>query len=414
MLLRAFRNRPFALLWTGQTLSRIGDFLYEVALAWWVLEKTGSAEAMAAVLIVAFLPMLAFMLLGGVLVDRLPRAPVMLISDVARGIVVLGVTIFSFAGTLEIWHVYVAAFVFGLADAFFQPAFAAFVPDIVPENELPAANSVNSLGIQAGRIAGPALGGMIVAAGGTSVAFAVNTATFLISAAFLLPLLRVPRARGDAPAPEGDASPGTPPEPAGMLPDLKAGLRFVAQTPWLWASVLLFAVTNVTLSGPYSIALPYLVQARWDDPRVLGWLYAVFPAGYAAGSVWLGSRETIRRRGALIYLGGALAGAMLGLFGLPLAIIALAVAAFINGLALELSTLAWTNALQTRVPRQKLGRVSSVDAVGSFGLLPIGYALTGWATDLLGAPAVFLIGGGVTAAVSLLLYALLPAVRGLD
>ncbi len=165
-LLRSFRNRPFLLLWSGQTLSRIGDFLYEVALAWWVLEKTGSAGAMATVLIVAFVPMLVFMLIGGVAVDRWPRAPVMFISDIARGVIVAGVTVLSFAGQLEIWHVYVAAFVFGLADAFFQPAFAAFVPDIVPESDLPGANSLNSLGIQAGRILGPAIGGGIVAMGG--------------------------------------------------------------------------------------------------------------------------------------------------------------------------------------------------------------------------------------------------------
>ncbi len=415
-LLRSFRNRKFALLWGGQTLSRIGDFIHEIALAWWVLEKTGSAGMMATVLIVAFIPMLVFTLIGGVLVDRLPRARVMLISDMAHGVVMSLIAVFSFAGTLEIWHVYVAAFIFGLADAFFQPAFAAFVPDVVPDNELPGANALNSLGIQAGRILGPAIGGSLVALGGTSIAFAADAATFFVSSAMLLPLLSVKGngiSRG-AVTPEGEPSPlGTPPAPE-MLAEVRDGLQFVARAPWLWISILLYALTNVMLSGPYSISLPYLVQGRWDDPRVLGWLYAIFPAGYVVGSLWLGNRETIRRRGALIYVGTALAGAMLGLFGLPLPIWALGVAAFINGIALQLGTLAWTNALQTLAPRDMLGRVSSVDALGSFALIPIGYALTGWATDLLGAPLVFLIGGGVTALAAALVFALNRAVRGLD
>lgn len=412
-LLHPFRNRAFLLLWGGQTLSRIGDFLYEIALAWWVLEKTGSAGAMATVLIVAFIPMLGFMLLGGVAVDRWPRAPVMILSDVARGVVVAGVTGLSFAGALELWHVYTAAFIFGLADAFFQPAFAAFVPDIVPEQELPGANSLNSLGIQAGRILGPAIGGGIVALGGTSAAFLVNTLTFFIAIGFLLPLWGMkPRAAARPPAEDVTIPPAQ--ASAAVWRDLREGVQVVAQTPWLWRSICLYALTNVTLSGPYAISLPYLVEARWDDPRILGLLYAIFPAGYVVGSVWLGNQALIRRRGALIYLGTAVAGTMLALFGLPLPIWALGVAAFINGCALELGTLAWTNALQTLTPADKLGRVSSVDAMGSFGLLPIGYALTGWATDLLGAPPVFLIGGLVTAVAALTLFSASAAVRRLD
>src|SRR4051794_30543009 len=99
-LLRALAHRPFALLWTGQVVSRLGDYLYEIALAWWVLQETGSAAAMATVLVCAFTPMLLFLLIGGVAVDRLPRARLMLLSDLARGVVVCVVAGLAFADRL--------------------------------------------------------------------------------------------------------------------------------------------------------------------------------------------------------------------------------------------------------------------------------------------------------------------------
>jgi MFS family permease len=138
-LFRSFSSRSFALVWAGQTLSRVGDFLYQVALAWWVLEKTGSATAMAKVLIFSFAPMLVFLLIGGVAVDRLPRIGVMFASDIGRGVVMAAVAALAFAGALEIWHLYVASLVFGVVDSFFQPAYVAAVPELVPEEHLPSA-----------------------------------------------------------------------------------------------------------------------------------------------------------------------------------------------------------------------------------------------------------------------------------
>src|SRR5688500_7499796 len=190
-LLRAFRYRSFALLWAGQTLSRIGDFLYELSLAWWVLQKTGSAAAMGSVLIVSFTPMLLFLLIGGVAVDRFPRARLMFASDLLRGVVVGAVALLAFSDLLEIWHVYIASLVFGFVDAFFQPAYTAMVPTIVPPEDLPSANSLTSMSIQTGRIVGPVLAAAIIGLGGTPLAFALNGLTFFVSSAFLLPLLRL-------------------------------------------------------------------------------------------------------------------------------------------------------------------------------------------------------------------------------
>jgi MFS family permease len=401
-LFRAWGNRPFALLWSGQVLSRIGDFLYEVALAWWVLQESGSAGAMATVLIFAMAPTVLFSLFGGVIVDRYPRLPMMIGSDVMRGITAVIISILALMGNLQIWHVYLLSLIFGLMDAFFQPAFTATVPTIVPEKDLSSANSLTSFAIQAGRILGPPLAAGLIAVGGTGLAFAINGLTFFVSALFLLPLLRE------------EIRPLPADEPQSMLTDFKEGLRTVWQMPWLWITIGVYALSNVTLAGPYSVAMPFLVKdVLQADVAVLGLLYAMFAVGYVLGGVWLGRKSAIRRRGWLIYGSLVVAGVMIGLFGLPVGIPVLIIAALINGAALEIGFLAWTNALQQLVPRDKLGRVAGVDTVGSFALLPVGLGLTGLATEAWGPTAVFLVGGGITVILTLIAYQH-PAIKKLD
>ena len=402
-LFRALRLRPFALLWTGQSLSRLGDFVYEIALAWWVLQKTGSAQTMSLVLIFSITPSVLFSLIGGVAVDRVSRLGLMLVSDSARGLVALAVAVLGFAGRLEVWHVFVASLIFGFVDAFFQPAYAALVPQIVPEADLPSANSLTSLSLNLGRVAGPAVGAALVAAIGPAAAFAINGLSFLLSSLLLVPLLRA-----------GLPAPARPPGPLQPWRDLRQGFATVFASPWLWITILMFSLTNVTLAGPYSIAMPFLVKDSLKaDVGTLGLLYAVFPLGYILGGIWLGRYARLRHRGLLMYGATAVAALMLGLFGLLPPLWVLLAAALVNGAALEAGHLVWTNSLQSMVPNDQLGRVVSIDSLGSFGLLPVGLALAGWATQQFGPPAVFVIGGLFTAAISLLAL-LHPAIRNLD
>jgi MFS family permease len=401
-MFRALRHRRFALLWSGQSLSRVGDFLYEVTLALWVLQKTGSPEAMSAVLILALSPMLLFLLIGGVAVDRWPRARVLWVSDLARGVLVLAIAALELTGRLEIWEIYAASLAFGFADAFFQPAYAAFVPEIAPPDVLPSANALTSLGVQAGRIIGPAIATLFIALGGFGVAFAFNGASFLIAAATMLPMLRMP-------APErGEAQ-------ASILHDLREAFGTVRSRTWLWAGIGLFALTNITLAGPYSVAMPFLVKdhLHLDPEHTLGLLYAVFPIGYILGGLWAGRQARLRRRGVLIFAGTATAGLLLGSFGLPVPLAWLVVAALLNGAMLEIGVQSWTNLLQEKIPREQFGRVSSIETLGSFGLLPVGLAVAGLATSAIGPANVFLLGGALTAVFGVLALAT-PAIRRLE
>lgn len=401
-LFRSLKYRPFLLLWLGQTISRVGDFMYEIALAWWVLEKTGDATQMGLVLVFAITPSILFYIVGGVAVDRLSRVNLMLASDFARGAVVLLVSFLAFTDQLEIWEIFAASLFFGIVDAFFQPAFTALVPQLVPEEDLPSANSLSSMSMQFGRILGPAVGAGVVAAIGAPLAFLVNGLSFFVSALFLLPLLwmNIPRVKS-----EHDAS---------VLRDIREGFAAVFASQWLWVSIIIFALTNIALSGPYSVAMPFLVNdALGGSVETLGFIYMVFPIGFLGGGLYLGRFHKIRRRGILMYGAGIVAGIGLAAFGLVPPLWVLVIAALANGAALEMGHLTWTNTLQEMVPNEKLGRVVSIDNMGSFALLPVGFLLAGWATEQFGAPIVFLISGLFAVGV----YALglmVPAIRNLD
>ena len=417
-VLRSLRHHPFALLWSGQTTSRLGDSLYRIALSWWVLEKTGSAIAMGTVLIFSQIPLLLFLLIGGVVVDRLPRIRVMFVSDVMCGLVITFVAFFSWLNLLQIWHIYIASIIFGFVEAFFFPAYQAVVPEITPPELLTSANSLNGLSQRVTGIVGPALGAALVAAGGTSVTFALDALSFFISAVCVLPLLRSNLEQGQrqVETTEVASQPQSSVRAAlrqGLI-DLLEGFRLVARIPWIWITILLFGFINIMEAGPRAVAMPFLIKEDLGaDVQLLGLLGSAASLGFVVGMVWLGQYVRLHRRGLLAYLSIVGSGAALLPFAFKLPVPVLVASMFISGIATSVFALIWTHTLQEMVPGNMLGRVYSIDALGSFVLLPIGFALAGWGTELLGAPRVFLIGGMGT--ILLVLLGLShPAIRNLD
>lgn len=402
-ILRSLRYRSFAFLWIGQTISRLGDSLYRIALSWWVLEKTGSAAAMGSVLIFSFVPMLIFLLIGGVAVDRFSRSRIMFLSDILRGIIVGLVALLAYGDRLEIWHIYVASIIFGFVSAFFQPAYVAIIPDVMPSEGRPSANSLTALSGQVTGIVGPAIGAWIVALGGTATTFLLDAFSFLIGAIFILPLLKT-TSTGNV-----ESRPRSHP-----LREVREGWDAVISVPWLWITISIAAFTNLTQAGPYQVGLPFLVKTNLgNDVRILGWMFSASSLGSVLSALWLGHQTNLHRRGLISYIGLVIWGLMLVVVGLPLPLPLLLLAAFVMMAGVNGFNLIWTNTLQEMVPHEKLGRVSSIDMLGSFVLLPIGYGLAGWAIDLLGAPTVFIIGGSMTALLALLAL-LHPAIRNLD
>src|SRR5690349_22733554 len=225
--------RSFALLWSGQQLSALGDSIYRVALAWWILEKTGSATAMSTIFIFASAPMLVFLFVGGVTVDRYPRAPVMLLSDVLRGLLIGIVAVLAFSHRLEVWHIYVVSLLFGIVGAFFGPAYRAIVPEIVPRELLPSANGLTTLSLQLADIAGPAVGALIVSKSGSPTAFTIDSLSFVISVLCLAPLVRLALSR---PAPKDRKS---------LLHDFREGVEVVRKSSWLWITIVIASLGKI-------------------------------------------------------------------------------------------------------------------------------------------------------------------------
>lgn len=416
-VLRSLTHRPFALLWTGQTLSRLGDNLHRIALAWWVLEKTGSATIMGTVLIFTQIPLLIFLLIGGVVVDRFPRLRIMFLSDVLSGIVVAFIALFSWLDLLQIWHIYLASLIFGFVEAFFFPAYQAVIPQIMPADMLTSANSINGLSGRLMGMIGPVIGASLVAVGGTSLAFGLNALSFFLSILCILPVLRM--VPDEKQAKGTDSETGTKPKSMKeaakeVVADLREGWDAVITVPWIWVTILIFGVLNIMESSPRAVAMPFLIRDDLGaDVSLLGIFGSAFSIGYVVSALWLGQYKRLRRRGLLGYIPVMVNGFLLLLFGLKAPIPVLIGAMFVYGVCFSIFGLVWTNTLQEMVPHDKLGRVWAFDSLGSWVLMPIGFALAGWGTDLLGAPTVFIIGGIGTILMTLIGLAH-PAVRNLD
>lgn len=424
-LFAAFKRRRYTYLWFGQLASHLGTHIYEIALAWWVLQKTGSAAAMGGVLIAAFVPTGLLVLVGGVFADRLPRIPIMLISDIGRFILMLVMAALAMNGTLTIWLVLVLSAAVGVLDAFFWPAYKSIFPELVPQDDLGSANSVEVLGSQGVHILAPAIGAGLVVAGGIPLAFALNGVSFLLSAVSLVAMLTVPATVATVATVASVAGgaggvgivDGAPPLAATLPPDaeslamaeapaqrghfwhdLREGLATAWAMPWVWVTIALAGLANLAFEGAMSVALPYYIQHTLSGSALLyGGLLVAAAVGGVPAALWFGSR-TVRRRGLLLYTGFALAmlaTAVVGLVPWPPVMLA---AMFVEGLSLTLMDLSWSTAMQQYIPVEKLGRVSSIDQLGSFIMVPLSYGLTGVVVDRIGA-APDLIWAGVIAAI---------------
>lgn len=400
---RALRSRPFALLWAGQTISALGDGAFYTALAWTVLLLTHSATAMGIVAIAQSVPVVLFLLVGGVAADRLPRRLVLLWSDGGRGVVVLAIAALGWLGILQFWHLVGLALLFGIADGFFMPTYQAIPPQLVETEALPSANALTGLSRQLGQLAGPVVGAGCVALAGAQSAFAFDGVTFLVSALCLL-AMRVPAGlalgaptgeAGEAAVPGGGGARGL----RGVVADMREGLGYVLGSTWLWLTIAIASVGNMAWAGCFVVALPKLVhdvygQGVW----LLGVLGTASAVGAIVASLVVGQMSRLRRRGLIAYLSLMVSCVALIVYGLPLPhalepVVASVAGAF-AGFGLGVFGVIWVTVLQEMVPTDKLGRVSSIDWLGSLAFMPIGYALVGVLTDHIG-PAWVFVGAGI-------------------
>ena len=408
-LLAPLRVRDFRLLWTGMTLSLLGDGVLLVALAWQAYQLTDRPAAMAAVGVALTLPQVILVLVAGVVSDRLDRRLLMLAADVVRAAALGLLGVLAINGQLQLWHLVAIIAVYGTAAAFFLPAFDALVPEVVGAELLVEANALDQFVRPAALwLLGPALGGILVAAHGAGPAFLLDAATFVVSAGCLAMMRLRGAKRGDASVPE------EPVTVRGTIRELHEGLQYVAGAPWLWATFIAATFTYLLFLGPTEVLLPYLVKHDLGgDASDLGLILAAGGVSALVTAFVVGQIGLPRRVMTFTYASWALA--TLGVAGYGLAQTrgqAMLAAALVAGCEAA-GAVAWTTTKQRFIPSGLLGRVSSFDWFISLALVPLSYALSAPAAAHWGARAT-LIGAGVIGALLTAGFLFVPGVRDPD
>lgn len=417
--IKVLHSKPFALVWVGQFISLVGDNMFRVALAWEVLLLTGSATAMGIVLIVGLIPTIVFLLIGGVIADRLPRRLIMLCSDSCRAVIVLCLAVLGWVHLLQFWHLLLLSFIFGFGDSFFAPAYRSIQPELVEKEQLQSANALTSFGNMMSGLIGPTLGAICITLLGAPSAFAFDALSFLISAGCLL-AIRIP-ASSSVTIPRVDTLPDTAKKQQGiqgMVVDVREGMRYVTGSTWLWATILIASVANITFFGPTAIAMPKLVYDVFKTGVwLLGVLQTAVTIGALCATLLIAQIPHLRRRGLIAYAAMMLSGLALMLLGLGFPVqsepIVAVVAALLGGFGVSIFGVIWTTVLQELVPADKLGRVASIDMLGSYVLLPAGFALIGVLTDQFGPALLFAVGGTLTFVIAGLGLCI-PGIRNLE
>jgi hypothetical protein len=395
--LRVLRHRDFRYLWFAQSASVIGDCIVIVALALFVIELTGDATDLGLVFAAASLPLVAFLLLGGVWADRLPRHRVMVVTDLVRFALHALLAALIFAGVVRIWELIAIEALFGTAEAFFRPAANGLLPQTVPEEEIQQANGLSTLSNNIGEFAGPALATALVLGLGAGWAFALDAATFLLSAA-LLTRVR-PRRREVAQAGRGND------QRVSVWAEVREGFAEVRSRSWVWATLAAFCAALFTGLAPWFVLGPLVARVQYGDIGIYGLVSAALGLGTIAGSLLgIGWRPRFPIRAAMLAILLWPASAILYAAGITLYVVVPAVV--IGGAGIALFDVWWLTALAERIPPDKLSRVSSYDWMVSLALLPLGYVLAGPLANALGAVEV-LLGGSALAGVALAL-GLLP------
>jgi predicted MFS family arabinose efflux permease len=393
----ALAERDFRLLFLGRTASLLGSAFAPVALAFAVLDDLdGSASALGLVLAAIWVPQVIFILVGGIWADRLPRNLVMVLTDLVMFAVQGVVAALLLTGSAEIWHLVVLQFVRGTATAFFFPASSGLVPHVVSPERLQQANALLRLSQSSVGIVGAALSGLVVAAVGSGPALAFDAVTFLVSAALLV-RIRLPSSVKVA--------------SRSFFGELREGWDEFRSRSWLWSIVVQFMVINAFGQGTFLVLGPVVAQRELGGASAWG----AIVAATAAGEV-LGGLLVLRTRPSRILLvasfGILLFAPLCFLLAIPASLVVVVAAAIVAGIGIQIFGVLWDTAMQQQIPHDRLSRVYSYDALGSYVCIPIGLSVAGPIADLVGVGTALSL-AGVVVIVATALVLLVDEVRTL-
>ncbi|MGW7540829.1 MFS transporter [Streptomyces sp. NPDC054770] len=393
----SLKVRNYRLFFAGQVVSNIGTWMQRIAQDWLVLSLTGSATAVGVTTALQFLPMLLFGLYGGVLVDRLNKRRALLVTQTSMALTGIALALLTLSGHVQVWHVYLAAFVVGLATVVDNPARQSFVSEMVGPDQLQNAVSLNSANFQSARLVGPAVAGLMITGVGTGWAFLFNGLSFVAPLAGLL-LMRARELHVVQRAPRGKGQ-------------LREGLRYVAGRPDLTWTIIL-----IGFIGTFGFNFPVYLSAFADDVFHAGaGSYSLFntlmAVGSLAGALLAARRGTAKLRvmlAAAVAFGGlelvAAAAPSLWLFSLLMVPIGM--------FGMTVNVTANTTVQMGTDPAMR-GRVMSLYMMVFMGGSPIGAPIAGWITDAYGVRAGLAVGGAIAAAAAVVIGLVLARVGNL-
>jgi len=396
-LLKPLAGRDFRRVWLGETASVVGGGIQLVVLVALVLEISGSGVALGLMFLFSGLPRAALMIIGGVLTDRISPRLVMLASYACRGIVIGVLALLSWAGQLQVWHIFAGRFMFGLADAVFWPAVTAIVVRTVDRHELVQANSLHRTVLSVGTVGGPGLAGLLLVFIGSTLSLALAAICYSFALLLLLPVRERPL--------ETEADGRT--DEAGFVASAMAGFRYTLRTPGTRWTLGLLILLNLALIGPVNVGMPALAAIEFSEPALIGGFFAALGVGSVLGSVLAGLTGSPQRPGIWLCTLGAANGAAVVLFGVSEQVWLALVACALIGMTAAIVNVVALLVIQVTTSTKFLGRVMSWYMLSEFGMAPLSSVLVGVMVDV-SITMMFVITGGFAVAVAVAAMAAPP------
>ena len=393
--LDALREPAFARYLAAVSVSTLGSGMAVVALAFAVLDLGGATD-LGIVLLAREVPVVVFLLLGGVFADRLPRRDILVGSDLVKGVAQAATAALFFSGAASVWNVALLQTVFGVAVAFSRPATLGLVREAVSENRLQEANAFIQLSRSSLSVAAPAIGAVIVAAASPAWALALDSGTFFVSALLVASMRLAPAVRLAS---------------ASVLADLRDGWSEFVSRSWVVAMVTSFGFFQLTFFPAYLVLGPLVAKEELGGAGAWGTILALQAAGSVAGGL-IALRVRFARPLVASMLLVLPAGVLLATLAMPLPLVLIAFVGFTVGVGFSFGETLWFTALQRNVPEHAISRISSFDWFGSVALNPIGYALIGPLAAFVGVAETLAVAAALNIAVSLMVV-LVPSVRAL-
>ena len=396
--LRALRHRNFRLFFAGQTVSVIGTWIHTVAMSWLVYRLSGSALLLGLTGFASMAPLFFFVPLTGLLADWVNRQRLLLHTQVLAAIHAIVMAALAYANLLEAWHVIVLAALLGIIQAADTPLRQTFLPEMVTAREdLPSAVALSAFMQQAGRLIGPTVAGLLVAASGEALCFAVNGITKLgvIAAVAVMKVEERPRARRGA----------------HVLADLGEGLRYAWDTVPVRILLPTLAVVSFMIA-PYQALMPiFAAEIYHGGAETLGYLMGAAGLGGGLAVLMLAARKDVRGLARIILAAALSAGAALLAFSQTRWLWLAYVEMFCVGAGMLVVITGTSTILQTIVEDEKRGRVMSLYTMSFLGMIPMGSLAAGAAADVIGAPLTLALSGGCCMGAGLVFWTRLPLLR---